>query len=70
MPLGRRAQGSQTAAERYVQLAAWLKSVPIPVDGHANDIARTLVEDAERDATLLSALAEGQVPAEKGLWAC
>ena len=54
------------AAERYDQLAKWLKSVPIPVDGHANDIARTLVEDAERDATLLSALAEGQVPAEKG----
>ena len=54
------------AAERYDQMAKWLKSVPIPVDGHANDIARTLVEDAERDATLLSALAEGQVPAEKG----
>ena len=55
------------AAERYDQLAKWLKSVPIPVDGHANDIARTLVEDAERDATLLNALAEGQVPAERSV---
>lgn len=55
----------QEAAERYDQLVAWLEAVPIPQDGHANEIARSLIGDAKRDARLLHALANGEVPQEK-----
>ena len=54
------------AAQRYAQLVGWLKAIPIPLDGHANAIAQTLIEDAERDAQLLKALSEGKSLTSQG----